>query len=303
MYNIIGKRKFWLWFSGILMTGSILLLAVFGLKPGIDFTGGSLLDVSYSVQRPSADQISDALADQKLQDLKIQPSGEKDFLIRFQNTDEPTHQAVLAKLKDIKIETAPDNTFIENRFDAIGPVIGEELRNKAIQGIALVLIFIVLYIAWAFRKVSRPVASWKYGVAAIIALIHDITIVTGIFALFGVLFGTEVDSLFVTALLTILGFSVHDTIVTFDRTRENLHKRQDLEFEDVLNLSINETMVRSLNTSIVTLLALSAVYLFGGESTKNFTTALLFGIVFGTYSSIFVASPILLLWNRQKRTS
>lgn len=303
MYNIIGKKKYWLWFSGILTAGSIIILSLYGLKPGIDFTGGSLLDLNYTIERPSTDQISNALAELKLQDLKIQPSGEKAYLLRFQNTDETTHQAILDKLRAIKIDIAPDNKLVENSFDAIGPVIGKELRDKAIWAIILVLIFIVLYIAWAFRKISKPVASWKYGVAAIIALVHDITIVSGIFSLLGLLFGTEVDSLFVTALLTILGFSVHDTIVTFDRTRENLLKRPDLPFEQVLNISINETIVRSLNTSIATLLALSAVYLFGGESIKNFTVALLFGIIFGTYSSIFVASPILILWLRPKKVS
>lgn len=302
MYNIIGRRKFWLWFSGILMAGAFVCLSIWGLKPGIDFTGGSLLDIGFSVQRPGSDKVAGALEELKLSDLKLQPIGEKGFLIRFQNTDEPTHQAVLEKLKSIQLEGVSDNVMTENRFDAIGPVIGKELRDKAIQGIILVLICIVLYIAWAFRKVSRPVASWKYGVAAIIALIHDIVIVTGIFSALGHFFGMEVDALFVTALLTILGFSVHDTIVTFDRTRENLNKRSDLKFEEVLNLSINETIVRSMNTSIVTLLALLAVYLFGGASIKNFTLALLFGIVFGTYSSIFVASPIVLMWNRQKNT-
>lgn len=300
MYDIIGRKKFWLSLSGLLLGASLVLLLWWGLKPGIDFTGGSLLEVTYSIQAPSLSQVESALSELNLQSLKIQPSGPTDLIIRFQNTDEVKHQAVLEKLRSINIEGLADNVMYENQFDAIGPVIGSELRSKAIQSIILVLIFIVLYIAWAFRKVSRPVASWKYGVAAIVALIHDVLFIVGLFVILGKFWNIEVDSLFVTALLTILGFSVHDTIVTFDRTRENLHKKSDLSFDEVLNHSINETIIRSLNTSISTLLVLIAIYLFGGESIKNFILALLFGIVVGTYSSIFVASPILSIWNRQK---
>ena len=300
MYNIIGKKKFWLSFSSLLVAASILLLIFWGLKPGIDFTGGSLLEVSYSAQAPSLNQTEQALSELNLQSLKIQPSGSQELIIRFQNTDETTHQTVLEKLRAISIEGVTDNTMLENQFDAIGPIIGSELKGKAIQSIILVLIFIVLYIAWAFRKVSQPVSSWKYGVAAIIALIHDVLLIVGLFVVLGKVWNIEVDSLFVTALLTILGFSVHDTIVTFDRTRENLHKKSELSFDEILNHSINETIVRSLNTSISTLLVLVAIYLFGGESIKNFILALLFGIVVGAYSSIFVASPILSIWNRQK---
>jgi len=300
MYNIIGKKKFWLSFSSLLVAASILFLIFWGLKPGIDFTGGSLLEVSYSAQAPSLNQTEQALSELNLQSLKIQPSGSQELIIRFQNTDETTHQTVLEKLRAISIEGVTDNTMLENQFDAIGPIIGSELKGKAIQSIILVLIFIVLYIAWAFRKVSQPVSSWKYGVAAIIALIHDVLLIVGLFVVLGKVWNIEVDSLFVTALLTILGFSVHDTIVTFDRTRENLHKKSELSFDEILNHSINETIVRSLNTSISTLLVLVAIYLFGGESIKNFILALLFGIVVGAYSSIFVASPILSIWNRQK---
>src|SRR3989344_2497115 len=286
MYNIIGKKKFWLSFSSLLVAASILFLIFWGLKPGIDFTGGSLLEVSYSAQAPSLNQTEQALSELNLQSLKIQPSGSQELIIRFQNTDETTHQTVLEKLRAISIEGVTDNTMLENQFDAIGPIIRSELKGKAIQSIILVLIFIVLYIAWAFRKVSQPVSSWKYGVAAIIALIHDVLLIVGLFVVLGKVWNIEVDSLFVTALLTILGFSVHDTIVTFDRTRENLHKKSELSFDEILNHSINETIVRSLNTSISTLLVLVAIYLFGGESIKNFILALLFGIVVGDYSSI-----------------
>ena len=162
------------------------------------------------------------------------------------------------------------------------------------------LVFIVLYIAYAFRKVSKPVASWKFGIAAIIALTHDILVIAGIFAALGYFLNIEVDSLFVTALLTILGFSVHDTIVTFDRTRENLFKNNNKSFSEIVNISVNQTIVRSINTSVTTLLVLLAIYFFGGESIKNFVLALVLGVIIGTYSSIFLASPLLTIWRKRK---
>jgi preprotein translocase subunit SecF len=157
----------------------------------------------------------------------------------------------------------------------------------------------VFYIAYAFRQVSKPVASWKYGVSAIIALAHDLLIITGIFAALGYFLNVEVDTLFVTALLTILGFSIHDTIVTFDRTRENIFKIQNQSFDDIVNLSVNQTIVRSINTSVTTLFVLLAIYVFGGASIKFFVLALMLGVIVGTYSSIFIASPLLTIWKRK----
>jgi len=188
------------------------------------------------------------------------------------------------------------------RFESIGPVIGQELQDKAVRAILAVLIAIVLYIAWAFRKVSDPVSSWKYGVTAIIALAHDVIIPTGIFAILGFWMGIEIDILFVTAVLTILGFSVNDTIVVFDRTRENLardHHKHD--FDWIVNKSVNETIRRSLYTSLTTFVVLFAVYLYGGESIKNFVLALMIGVIAGTYSSIFLASPLLVVWEKWSR--
>ncbi len=190
----------------------------------------------------------------------------------------------------------------EMRFESIGPVIGEELKQKAIRAIIAVLVAIILYIAWAFRKVSEPVSSWKYGVTAIIALAHDVIIPTGIFVVLGQILGIELDILFVTALLTILGFSVNDTIVVFDRTRENLardHHQHDFEF--IVNKSVNETIRRSIITSVTTFVVLLAIYLFGGESIKYFVLALMVGVVVGTYSSIFLASPLLVVWEHFSR--
>lgn len=301
MYKIIQTRKIWYTVSIVLVSLSIVGWFLWGLKYGIDFTGGSLLDVSYSTQRPSMEQMQTAFKNVGLESVIVQPSGEKDYILRFKNIDEAKHQEVLQAISQIQLDNVENNTLTENKFESIGPSLGKELKDKAIQAIIIVLIFIVLYIAYAFRKVSKPVESWKYGLAAIIALTHDILIVTGVFVFLGKFAGVEVDSLFVTALLTILGFSVHDTIVTFDRIRENLFKNRTYDnFEEIINISINQTIVRSINTSLTTFLALLAILLFGGESTKYLALALSIGIVIGTYSSIFIASPLLLLFNRQR---
>lgn len=214
---------------------------------------------------------------------------------------------------DIKFEANPAVTaesgtitiggsdiVIEDSFESIGPTVGNELKQRSIYALAAVLVAIIIYIAWAFRKVSQPVASWKYGVVAVVALLHDVIVPAGVFAVLGHYAGVEIDILFVTALLTILGFSVHDTIVVFDRTRENLARRTAGSFEEVVNTSVNQTIRRSINTSATAFLALLAMYLFGGEPIKNFVLALMIGIAIGTYSSIFIASPLLVVWNNWK---
>lgn len=208
------------------------------------------------------------------------------------------------------VENLPENlksqnkkyiSFEELRFDSIGPVIGQELKRKTVSAIIIVLLAIIAYIAYSFRKASHPVESWKYGVTAVIALSHDVLILAGVFSVLGHFWGIQIDAYFVTALLTTLGYSVHDTIVTFDRTRENLHRHQDKTFEEVINISINQTITRSLNTTLTTLFALTAIFLFGGVTVKYFVLALMIGFTIGTYSSIFLASPLLLLWYRFKK--
>ena len=298
MYNIIKNKKYWFTFSGILVALSIAALAIFGLKLGIDFPGGRLLEVSYETTRPSIAQVEESLTPLELQSIRIQPTGEQNFFLRFEDVSEDVHQKILSNLKNIQIDEQAA-ALTELRFESIGPTIGQELKSKAIEAIVIVLLFIVFYIAYAFRQVSKPVASWKYGISAIIALAHDILIVTGIFAILGQVANVEIDTLFVTALLTILGFSIHDTIVTFDRTRENLFKVQNQAFDEIVNLSVNQTIVRSINTSVTTLFVLLAIYIFGGESIKYFVLALILGVIIGTYSSIFVASPLLSLWNKK----
>ncbi|MFA5188979.1 MAG: protein translocase subunit SecF [Patescibacteria group bacterium] len=321
--KIIKHRKFFLIFSGTLTLVSILLWIIWGLNLGIDFTGGSLMEIQYAQTRPVTAELSQTLADLNLKGLKIQAIGDKGYVLRFQQTGEDIHQQILAKLnppissenagnnlkvesantdanievKGINVSTSGSNQVTETRFDSIGPAIGAELKTKAFYAVILVVIAIVIYIAVAFRKVSYPVSSWKYGVAAIIALTHDIFVTIGIFVILGKYFGFEVNTPFVAALLTILGYSVNDTIVVFDRVRENLHKYEG-EFEEIVEKSIWETMARSINTIVTVELALTALAIFGGGVINDFVIPLLIGIFFGAYSSIFIASQLLVAWQK-----
>lgn len=294
-YNFIKNQKYFLSLSALLVAGGIIAFFVWGLKPGIDFTGGALLEVEYKTERPSNADISSVVEGITEKPI-IQQVGDKGLIIRTKTIDEPTHQKIVSTLKE---KISGDNAFTEKQFQTIGPSISAELKQKSYSAILLVLIAIILYIAFAFRKVSRPVSAWKYGVCAVLALSHDIFIPVGIFAALGHYKGVEIDTLFVTALLTILGFSVHDTIVVFDRIRENLLKYSKESFEQVVDRSVNQTMVRSVSTSFTVLLVLLAVFFFGGATIKYFVFTLILGVIFGTYSSIFVASPLLVLWQRR----
>lgn len=301
MVNFIGKKTIWLSLSTIFVVAFIAALATWGFKFGIDFTGGSLLEVKFNGVQPSVSEIEKSLEDLKLQSLTAQPAENEGMILRFQQTSEDVHQSVLENLKKLAAsQGAKEPVLDEQRFESVGPSVGKELQTKAIYSIILVLLAISIYIAWAFRKVSRPVASWKYGVATLIALFHDVIIVLGFYALIGKFLGVEVNTTFVAAALTVLGFSVHDTIVVFDRIRENLPRSND-SFAGTVNTSLNQTVVRSINTSLTVLLVLSAIYFLGGMSIKYFALSLLVGIFFGTYSSIFLASPILVVWDNISR--
>ena len=293
--SIIKLRKFSYAFSGILFLASIALLAVWGLRLGIDFTGGSLMEIQFQNQ-PSRETIQSALRPFNLGDVHVQPTQSNGALIRMKDVDEPTHQKVLSALKVL------DQNLVEKRFDSIGPVLGNEALRKALFSLVLVLIAIILFIAYAFRKVSQPISSWKYGIVAIIALLHDVIIPVGVFAVLGHFLGYEIDTLFITALLVVLGFSVHDTIVVFDRVRENLgHASGKKPFDQIVGESISQTFTRSINTSLTTLLALVVLYFVGGESTQHFSLALIVGIIAGTYSSVFIGSPLLVtIWKWQE---
>ncbi|MEK7085140.1 MAG: protein translocase subunit SecF [Patescibacteria group bacterium] len=295
--NLIKFRKFAYALSFLLVAASIALLLTFGLKLGIDFTGGSILEVEYTAPRPQISAIEEKVSALGFGHVLIQPTGERGVILRARDLSEEEHQRLLA-------EISSQGSLQELRFDSIGPTIGRELQDRAAWATLLVLAMIILYVAWAFRHVSRPISSWMYGVFAVVALFHDILIPAGLFAFLGKYYGVEIDTLFVTAILTVLGFSVHDTIVVFDRVRENLKKQIKGEvFEEIVGRSLGETLTRSINTSLTVLIVLLALYFLGSESTKYFSLTLIVGIIAGTYSSIFIASPLLVTWHnfRQKR--
>lgn len=282
--------------SLILTVSAFAATAVFGLKLGVDFMGGSVLELSFA-NRPSVPDIEKSLEPMKLKEVDISPSGNAGVIIRTTELTEEQHQAVLS---DLKI-AFPNSGLEEKSFDSVGPVIGQELKSKSLVAILILLIAIVVYIAFVFRKLSRVLSPWAMGISAVLALIHDISIPIGVFALLGHFYGIEISAVFVAAILTILGFSVSDTVVVFDRVRENVIKGKVKEnFGETVHRSIMQTLIRSLNTTFATLLSLVAIYFFGGESIKYFSLALIIGIFLGAYSSIFIASPILVWWSGKK---
>lgn len=298
IYKIIQKRKIFLSLSSLAVVVSVLALIFWGLNFGIDFTGGSLLEVEFKNYQPTITEVQDGLKDVKLSNLVIQPT-ENSTILRFKENDEATHQAVVKNLQTLT-KDKKDATFRELLFDSVGPSVGTELKNKSFNATLIVFIMIIIYISLAFRRVSKPVASWKYGVAAIIALVHDILFILGTFAFLGHYYGIEINTPFIAAVLTVLGYSVSDTIIVFDRIRENLPKSQE-DFENTVNRSINQTLTRSINTSFSAILALLAVLFLGGDTIKDFALALIIGIFVGTYSSIFIASPVLVIWDKMTR--
>lgn len=292
--HVIKNKNYWLAFSGLMVLASLILIIKPGLKFGIDFTGGSLVEVEYN-QIVEVDTLRENLEKAGYKDATIQTSGDRGYLIRTQSLSEEEHQSLLTSV------IVEGNDVKELRFDSVGPVIGSELRKTATIGVLITLILIGLYVAWAFRKVSEPVASWKYGAITVATAFHDVIIMLGAFALFGIWFGWEVGASIVAAALTVVGYSINDTIVVFDRTRENLIRRTSNSLSETIEHSISQTLLRSLNTSLTTILALVAIFLFGGDSTRPFALALVIGIAVGTYSSIFLASPLLVVWEKIKR--
>jgi preprotein translocase subunit SecF len=361
MFNIIKNRKIPFTISGTLFILSVIILLVFGFKPGIDFTGGSLLEIKFSEKVPESSEIENSLKDLDLGSVQIQKSEEDKLILRMKFLSEEDHQLVLntiredfggleqivaeeiikemedanetpekEEVKDVNVEdiasgelkfelptsetnnesvgeyknTEEENapSVIEERFETIGPAVSANLRERSMYAAIAVIIAIILFIGYAFRKVSKPVQSWKYGITAIIALVHDVAIVMAIFSLLGRFAGVEVGIPFVVALLTIMGYSVNDTIVVFDRVRENLIKRGNSdEFDVIVNTGVNQSITRSINTSLTTLLVLFALFIFGGDSIHYFSLALILGVLAGTYSSIFLASPLLVVWSKIKK--
>lgn len=287
--NIIGKRKIWYLISLILIIPGIVALFLWGLPMGIDFKGGTLLDIQYQDEAVTQEKIIEAIEKTEIKNANIQSSENNTFIIRMGQLDNQTIQKLNDNLKSV-------GEYQQNRLETVGPTVSSDLKLRAIIAVAIASLAIIIYIAIAFRKVPKPASSWKFGVCAVSALIHDILFVVGSFAILGHFFGFEVNSLFITALLTIMGFSVHDTIVVFDRIRENLLKSPSLGFEENVNNSILQTLNRSLNTSFTVIIVLLTLYLLGGANIKEFILALLIGISVGTYSSIFNAPPLLVSW-------
>lgn len=294
MINFIKLRKFAYIFSGIIALAAIFGIINFGFKLGIDFAGGSLLEIEFGEKSLETDQIKEALNDLEITEPAISLTN-TGAIIRMKDIDEKAHQEILLKFKEDFGEDLE-----EKRFESIGPSIGQELRKKSIWAIILVVVGIMLYLAWAFRQVGKKMSSWKYGLATIAALIHDVLIPAGLFAYLGHFAGWEIDSSFVVALLVVLGFSVHDTIVVLDRVRETLQRESSLSFEEVINKSVSSTLVRSFNTSFTLVLVLVAMLTFGPSSLWSFGWVLLIGTIAGTYSSIFLASPLLYDWQKKK---
>ncbi len=311
MINVIGKKYIYLGFSGAMTAISIAAILFFGLKPGIDFAGGVAWELRFSENKVVKEELVEALVNQfNVPDATVLPQGGdgQSFLIRAKDITEQQKGIALQGMqkKFGKVE--------EMQFQNIGPTVGNDLRQKALIAFGLVLLGISLYVAFAFRKVSKPVSSWKYGIITLLTLFHDALIPAGMFAVLGYFFKVEVDTNFIVAILVVMGFSVHDTIVVFDRIRENLRisfagPRQGGasnsnstagDFNNLVNRSVNETMARSINTSLTLVLTLLALFFLGPEALKYFILVILVGTVFGTYSSIFVASPLLTMWQKNK---
>lgn len=299
MIPFIKYTKLWIVLSTVTIIIAVALVAIWGLKPGIDFTGGSLLELSFSQSRPAAEDLRKTLDDSEAEGVVIQNTGDKGVIARMNFLTEEQHQKLLAEVRQ-SFQTK-DNEVREESFQTIGAAVSSQLRSRALWAIILVNLGIIIYIAYAFRKVSRPVASWKYGALAVWALIHDVLLVMGVFAVLGHYYNVEVDVAFVVALLTVLGYSVNDTIVVYDRIRENLTQRRAEDFGVTVNQGLNQTLMRSINTTAKTMLPLVALYFLGGSTIHYFVLALLIGIASGAYSSIFIASPWLVMVERWQR--
>jgi preprotein translocase subunit SecF len=285
---IIKYKKIFLSFSFLLILLSLISLGVFGLKKGIDFTGGSRTQIIYKNEKPEIEILKKSIKESGLGESSITTTESGLYSVTL--TEVSNDKRVMLK-KALSLDGKFD--YEEKTFNLVGPSIGKELTKKAFISIISVMIMIILFIAFSFRTVSKPVSSWKYGLLTIVTLAHDVIIPIGLFSFLGFYKGAEVDSLFVVALLTILGISISDTIVIFDRIRENLKLKISSDFEEVIGKSLDQSFARSINTSMTVIIVLFALYLFGPEPTKNFSLVLIAGMIVGTYSSIFVASPLL----------
>ena len=293
---VVTYRKVWFSLSALLLAASFYALFAYGFNFSIDFKGGAITEVRYDATRPDKEILEDEIGKLGIGGFSIRPSGEDSYVIRTRELSQEDRQ---------KLNLAVGQLSTIERQNTIGPTAGAELQNKALTAISVVILMIVLFITFAFRKVSVPVSSWKYGLATVSARAHDVIIPTGICVFLGAIYGIEIDLLFVTGLLAILGYSVHDTIVVFDRVRENLRLNQEHntkeEFDITVGKSVAQTFGRSINTSVTIFITLLALYFFGPAATKHFALLLTLGIIIGTYSSIFVASPLLVTMQKLQK--
>ena len=293
---IVKNKKIFISVSAFLVLLALVSIFYFGLKIGIDFKGGALTEVVYQEARPIQEELDQPLKDLNIGSVLLQPTEDLGYIVKSRDLTDEEHNLLLSTLSlDSKY------ALEEKSFNSIGPSVGKELTRKAIMAIVLVSLGIIFFIAFAFRKVSKPVSSWKYGFIAIIALVHDVIIPVAIFSALTHFYGAEVDTLFVVGVLTILGLSVSDTIVIFDRIRENIKDKTEHNFEETVGRSLNQSFLRSIFTSLTLMIVLVSLVLFGPESTKYFALMLTAGMFFGTYSSIFLASPLLVLFEEMQR--
>lgn len=297
MFNFVRRKKIWFSLSAVLVAAALTLVITWGLNPGIEFTGGSSLEVKFQ-QPVQLEQVRSKMNefDFPSQVRMVEQRGAIVEIPR-KSVGRELHQKIIDKLEQVgQLEEKSQG------FETISSVIGEELKSKTSLIVFLSLLAILIYITFAFRRISRPVPSWQYGLATIIALFHDVMLPLGVFAYLGHQYGVQVTIPIVTALLTVFGYSVNDTVVIFDRVRENLVKGEGMDYSATVDYALNQTLTRSINTSLTTLLVLFAIFLVGGTTLHYFSLALILGIICGTYSSLFLAAPLLAWWRERRMT-
>jgi len=289
MIPFIKYKNFFLILTGLIVLACLAVIVIYRFKPGIEFTGGSQLDIEYKTVRPENSVIQSKIADLKLKDVSIFTTGDKGVTIRTPALSDEIYNKLLSDLNST-------GSYEEKSFEAIGPVVGKELTSKMTVLVLISLLAMLVYIAIAFRNVPGPVSSWQYGAASFLILIHDVLVPLGVFAVLGAFYGVQITIPVITALLTVVGYAINNVIVVYDRIRENLVRDRKSNFAEISDRAINQTLSRQINTSVATLLPVFAIYFWGGASLKYFALALILGIVTGTYSSVFLASQILVVW-------
>lgn len=290
--RVVEHRRIWYTLSAVLIGASVVAIIIWRFNFGIDFTGGSLTELAFTGVRPPTADIQRRVEELGASRVKVQTAGASSVIIRTAPLTQEVRNAIVR---------AFGQEAQELRSESIGPSIGRELARKTVTGIVLSLVFITLYVAWMFRKAGREISTWAYGTVALIAMAHDVLIPMGVFAVLGAFRNVEIDAPFIAAVLTILGYSINDSIIVLDRVRENVHVLRGKPFAEMVEASVHQSFARSMNTTFTTILALVTVIFFGGTSIRSFAIALAIGIGVGAYSSIFIAAPLLVTWHERRR--